>query len=261
MATTFDPGYVCRQCGRELRTDVTDGAAVRCPDCGLRIPVVEGVPRFPVPSGAASPASIFDRLAPLYESPLWFWPLYRFVGGPAAPLDDRERIASLLDLEGGEAVLDVACGTGRLTRRLAPAVASVLGVDVSGRMLERAQRTASRAGIENVAFARMSADDLWLETDAVDRVVCSWALHLFPDVAAALEESHRVLRPGGRFVAATLAEAYVLDLAPVRAVAREVLDAEPFTVADLHDRLRAAGFADASFDRRGAALFVEARAA
>lgn len=254
---TIDPEYVCRRCSRRLPAN---GDAIRCPACGLRIPVADGVLRFPVPKGAASPASTFDRLAPIYESPLWFWPLYRFIGGPFAPWDDRDRIASALALAGEESVLDVACGTGRLTRRLAPEVASIVGVDVSTAMLERARRSARREGIENAAFARMSADELWLEANAVDRVVCSWALHLFPDVAAVLEEIRRVLRSGGRFVAATLAEEYVLDLAPVTGIARVVLEADPFSVADLREQLRAAGFEDPTFDRRGAALFVQADA-
>lgn len=274
----IDSAYRCRRCGRRLSR--RDGE-LSCPNCGATIPIVDGIPRFPVPDGVgdSSHETFFDRLAPVYETPVWFRPLYRFIGGATAPRDDRSTIASMLDLEvrveteaaiEGESeekgeteaptVLDIACGTGRIARRVAADAGAVLGVDISGEMLERAQRYAAREGVETVAFARMSADRLWLEADAFDRVACCWALHILPDVAAALDETHRVLRPGGRFVGTTLVDEYVLDLAPVRAVARGTLGAEPFTVSELREALRAAGFSAIEFNRRGAALFFRARA-
>ena len=260
-ATEPKPGYGCRRCGRRLSRRDGDLA---CPNGDATVPVVDGIPRFPLPDSAdsASPdhETVFDRLAPIYETPLWFAPLYRFVGGPAAPRNDREAIASLLELEpeSGAAVLDVACGTGRITRRVAPDAGTVVGVDISAGMLERARRYAAREGVENATFARMSADELWFDADAFDRVSCCWALHIFPDVDAVLDEIRRVLRPGGRFVGTALVEGYVLELPPVRAVARGVLDAEPFAVDDLRERLRNAGFSGIDFDRRGATLFFRA---
>ncbi|WP_229380065.1 class I SAM-dependent methyltransferase [Haloterrigena salifodinae] len=217
--------------------------------------------------------TFFDRLAPVYETPVWFQPLYRFVGGATAPRDDRSTIASMLGLEAesgtesaaegdteAPSVLDVACGTGRITRHVARDAASVLGVDISGGMLERAQRYAAREGLKNVAFARMSADELWVDDGAFDRVACCWALHLFPDVDAALAELHRVLRSSGRLVGTTIVDEYVLGAAPVRAVARLTVGAEPFDVDSFRTRLRKAGFSSLEFDRRGAALFFRAQA-
>ena len=261
-----DRAYGCRRCGRRL---ARRNGELACPSCGVTVPIVDGIPRFPVPDdvGESSHETFFDRLAPIYESPLWFAPLYRFIGGANAPRDDRSTIAAMLDLESereaepdAPTVLDVACGTGRVTRRVAADAASVLGVDVSGGMLERARRYAARDGLENVEFARMSADQLWIAADAFDRAACCWALHVFPDVPAALAEIHRVLEPGGRFVGTTIVDEYVLDVAPVRAVARLTLDVEPFAVGVFRDRLRAAGFSSIEFDRRGAALFFQARA-
>ncbi|QSX00437.1 methyltransferase domain-containing protein [Haloterrigena alkaliphila] len=265
-----DPAYGCRRCGQRLSRR---GGELSCPDCGETIPIADGIPRFPVPDGVgeSSHETFFDRLAPIYETPIWFRPLYRFLGGAAAPRDDRSMIASMLDLETGAettitddpdapTVLDVACGTGRVARHVAADAGFVLGVDISAGMLERARRYAARDGSSNIAFARMSADRLWLEADAFDRVACCWALHVLPDVAAALAEAHRVLRPGGRFVGTTIVAEYVLDAAPVRAVARRAVGAEPFDVDDLRNHLRKAGFSSLEFDRRGAALFFRARA-
>lgn len=254
----LEPAYVCRRCDRRLER--RDGE-LACPACAVDVPVVDGIPRFPVPGGGTDSEAAFDLLAPIYETPLWFAPLYRFVGGPRAPWSDRERIADLLALEGGELqVLDVACGTGRITRTIADDAGAVVGVDLSAKMLERARRYAVREGIDDVAFARMSADDLWFDADRFDRVNCSWALHLFPDVDAALAEMHRVLRPDGRFVATVLVEEYVLDVLPVRAVAEAVIDADPFAPGEFEQRLHAAGFGSVDVDRRGATLFVTAEA-
>ncbi|GAB3671268.1 class I SAM-dependent methyltransferase [Halopiger thermotolerans] len=268
-ATAIEPAYACGRCGRRLSRRKSpgpdEGDALVCPNGDATVPIVDGIPRFPVPDTAHE--TLFDRLAPIYESAFWFDPLYRFVGGPAAPRDDRETVVELLELDDagtgdGDAptVLDVACGTGRIARAVGAAgvEATVVGIDVSAGMLERATRYASRDGVD-VAFARMSADDLWVDADAFDRATCCWALHLLPDPDAVLEEIARVLRPGGLFVGTTLVEDYVLDLLPVRATAKGVLDVEPFDATELRRRLREAGFSSVEFDRRGAALFFRAR--
>lgn len=278
-ATEPEPPYGCRQCGRGLSRRDDE---LRCPNGDVTVPIVDEIPHFPVPDSAeeSSHETLFDRLAPIYETPLWFAPLYRFIGGPAAPRDDRSTVAAMLELDAVDdrdrsdlendtasateddapTVLDVACGTGRITRRVAADAGPVVGIDISAGMLERARRYAAREGIENATFARMSADRLWFDAGAFDRVTCCWALHIFPDVDAALGEIRRVLRPGGRFVGTALVEDYVLEWPPVRAVARGVLDAEPFAAADLRDRLGEAGFSGIEFDRRGATLFFRADA-
>lgn len=261
--TATEPPYACRRCGRRLSWRDEDGALV-CPDGDATVPTVDGIPRFPIPGADGSHETLFDRLAPIYETPLWFQPLYRFVGGFGAPRDDRETVVEMLELEEtnvpeGDAptVLDVACGTGRIARAIG-ADADIVGIDISAGMLERATRYAARDGVD-VAFARMSADDLWFDADAFDRATCCWALHLLPDPDAVLEEIARVLRSDGMFVGTTLVDDYVLELLPVRATAKGVLDVEPFDATDLRRRLRTAGFSSVEFDRRGAALFFRAR--
>ncbi|RKD95979.1 class I SAM-dependent methyltransferase [Halopiger aswanensis] len=265
-ATATEPRYACRRCGRRLsrrKSGGEDDDAFVCPNGDATVSVVDGIPRFPVPDD--SHETLFDRLAPIYESPFWFDPLYRFVGGPGAPRDDRELVVEMLELENtnvadGDAptVLDVACGTGRIARTVA-ADAAVVGIDIAAGMLERATRYAARNGLDGIAFAQMSADELWFDADAFDRGTCCWALHLLPDPDVVLEEIGRVLRSGGVFVGTTLVEDYVLELLPVRATAKGVLDVEPFDATDLRQRLRAAGFSSVEFDRRGAALFFRAR--
>lgn len=88
-------------------------------------------------------------------------------------------------------LLDVACGTGIVTRRLLRAERTVLGVDRSPGMLGLAA--------ERVPGGVVCGDAtrLPLASVSVDAVVSVWLLHLLPDPVAVLTEAARVLRPGG----------------------------------------------------------------
>jgi ubiquinone/menaquinone biosynthesis C-methylase UbiE len=102
-------------------------------------------------------------------------------------------------LSPGECVLDVASGTGRVSLQAAQAVGamgSVLGVDLSARMVDAAQRRS----LPNTRFARMDAQQLALPDTQFDVVLCSLGLMYLPDPGRALREMRRVLRPGGRLV-------------------------------------------------------------
>jgi ubiquinone/menaquinone biosynthesis C-methylase UbiE len=109
----------------------------------------------------------------------------------------------------GERVLDVACGTGLVAVDAAGAVGPegrVLGVDLSGRMVEAAQRRAQAAQLPNLRFERMDAEALALPDAGVDVVLCALGLMYVPDVRHALREMRRVLRPGGRVALAVWGE-------------------------------------------------------
>ena len=99
----------------------------------------------------------------------------------------------------GEQVLDLACGTGHVTLQAAHAVGvqgSVVGVDLSARMVDTAQHRA----LPNTRFLRMDAQRLALPDQQFDVVLCSLGLMYVPDPALALREMQRVLKPGGRLV-------------------------------------------------------------
>lgn len=102
-----------------------------------------------------------------------------------------------------EQVLDVACGNGQITLPAAEAVGaqgSVIGVDLSQRMVDTAGQRARQRQLSNVSFARMDAAQLALPAGRFDLVLCSLGLMYVPDPAQALREMARVLRPGGRVV-------------------------------------------------------------
>ena len=246
--------FTCPACGGPVTR--RDGA-LSCANCPESVPVVDGIPRYPVAVDRPAMPAVFDALAPIYETPMWFPVMYRLIGGPGAPADDRAAIADGLDAGGGD-VLDVACGTGRFTRYVASEASVAWGIDVSDGMLRTAARRAERAGLGNVAFARMDAGDLRFESGRFDCVACCWALHLFPDRRTVLEEVGRVLKPGGRFAGTTLTDGSVLALPGAREGLGRTIGAHVFDSEELRTLLLEAGFTDVGLDRRGAALFFGA---
>lgn len=96
--------------------------------------------------------------------------------------------------------LDIATGTGFTALALAPQVHEVVGTDVSPGMLEQAARRAKETGVRNVAWREARADAQPFPNGYFDLVTCRIAAHHFPRVAAFLQETVRVLRPGGVFV-------------------------------------------------------------
>ena len=118
----------------------------------------------------------------------------------------QERLLATAALQNGERVIDIACGTGLVTFPAACAVGAdghVLATDISQRMVERVEHDARARGITHVTTRRLGAEQLDEVPDqAFDAALCALGLMYVPDVAAALGQMHRVLRPGGRAVAA-----------------------------------------------------------
>ena len=119
------------------------------------------------------------------------------------------RMLACAGLAPGERVLDVACGTGLVSFAAARAVGvqgSVVGVDLSGEMVDAARRRAAQTHSLHATFARMDAESLALPDGGFDVVLCALGLMYVPDPKRALREMRRVLRPGGRLVAAVWGE-------------------------------------------------------
>lgn len=101
----------------------------------------------------------------------------------------------------GVRALDIGCGAGYpslVAARLVAPGGSVVATDVSPRMLEAAAHAAQRAGVHNISFLEMDAEDLRLESLSFDTVTNTFGLMFYPDPARAIAEVYRVLFPGGR---------------------------------------------------------------
>lgn len=169
-------------------------------------------------------ARSFDVVSRVYDNGL----LQRFAYRP-----NHEAALSALRRHAARRVLDVGCGTGILTTRIATQLAPevVYGCDASEGMLEKARRRSS-----DVRWIRGVAERLPLEDGAVDAVVTTEAFQFF-DKPLALREFHRVLAPGGHVVIAVITP----TLPPLPLVARLGPASWP-TRAQLRELLHDAGF-------------------
>jgi ubiquinone/menaquinone biosynthesis C-methylase UbiE len=98
--------------------------------------------------------------------------------------------------------VDLGCGSGQVTLALAKQCASVLGVDVSEKMITLLLDNARREGVSNVEGRAVPIERLGLAEASVDLVVSNYALHHLRDrdKQAAVDEAFRWLVPGGRLV-------------------------------------------------------------
>ena len=112
-----------------------------------------------------------------------------------------ETLLATLDIQPGQHVLDVACGTGEPGLTLArrhPHV-QLTAIDAAAGMITAAKRKAAREGLANMQFTCMPAEHLTFNAAMFDRVLCRFGVMLFENQLQGLAEMLRVLKPGGRF--------------------------------------------------------------
>jgi ubiquinone/menaquinone biosynthesis C-methylase UbiE len=130
-------------------------------------------------------------------------PVYDFWGG-LTETRAREKALALARIRDGEAVLEVAVGTGLTFLEILKANPSGenVGIDLTPAMLARAQRKAARSGVKNYQLTIGDAFALQFPNRHFDLLMNSYMFDLLPenDFLAVLAEFKRVLKPGGRLV-------------------------------------------------------------
>jgi SAM-dependent methyltransferase len=148
------------------------------------------------------------------------------------------QLVEIMNLRAGERVLDVACGTGVVTRELPARVGQagrVVGLDVNAGMLAAARAAVPTGSIE---WLEGNATSMPLPDATFDVVVCQQGLQFLPDKLAGLGEMRRVLVPGGRLVLSvwrSIANApgfRILEEALARRVGRAQATLPPFTLGN-----------------------------
>ena len=133
---------------------------------------------------AGSIPTVYDR----YLGPLFFQPY-------------AEDLAARLRVEGNAAVLELACGTGILTRELRkrlPSTVKLIATDLNEPMFQDA--SARFAQGEAVEWRQADACSLPFSDQMFDAVACQFGIMFVPDKALAAREAHRVLKPAGLFL-------------------------------------------------------------
>jgi ubiquinone/menaquinone biosynthesis C-methylase UbiE len=135
---------------------------------------------------------IWDEMAPGWERQNDF--LWR-----ASELLARWMVDAL-DPSPGQTILDIAGGPGDTGFLAAERGAHLISTDFAGEMTAVAARAAEARGLKNVECRQLDAEKMDLPDASVDGVLCRWGFMLMQDPAAALRESKRVLRSGGKLV-------------------------------------------------------------
>lgn len=180
--------------------------------------------------------------------------------------------ANSIDTANVHAVLELACGTGRVTRhlreRFKPPV-KLVATDLSADMLQVAETILNDS---STTFRVEDAQSLSFADNTFDVVVCQFGLMFLPDKQKGLREALRVLKPGGRFIFTTWDKTENMPLHKL--VFNDIIEpyfkkddtARLFVPFALHDTnvleawMRAAGFADVESERvvlQGGAPSVE----
>jgi ubiquinone/menaquinone biosynthesis C-methylase UbiE len=133
---------------------------------------------------------IFNSAADYFDAPaLSFW--NRF----------GQQTINYLDLQPGDRVLDVCCGSGASAIPAAIKVGDsgrVIGADLAESLLELGRAKARQQGLRNIEFLRGDCENLGFPDDSFDAIVCVFGIFFVPDMEGAIRELCRMLKPGGK---------------------------------------------------------------
>ena len=159
---------------------------------------------------------------------------------------------ALASLHPGETVLDLGSGAGLdcflAAQQVGPA-GSVIGIDFTQVMLDRATENAAKLGLANVSFRLGDIEALPLDDATVDVIISNCVVNLAPDKVAVFREAFRVLRPGGRLMVSDIVltrPASEVEMADLALRAECISGSLP--VDHYIETVRAAGFQNVRMD-------------
>ena len=256
------------QCPRCLGTVIAGSGpgVVTCTGCGRRAEVTAGFldmlrepgrpdPAAPTPAQKLMESKAFVRLYESVSRPFFT----RLFAGPRAgvpaPAQEFEIYRKVLSLDGSTGTfLDLSCGAGYFTLLIAATAprATVVGLDISAAMLERAAVTDTS---DAVHWARGDVRGLPFRDGVFDGVSNPGSLHLYADPDGAFREVFRLLKPGGVYTLSTFADS------PRRSAeyTARLLGVRRTDLVALPDDLGRAGFVDYTQRTFGDAFVATAR--
>ncbi|WIM85778.1 methyltransferase domain-containing protein [Candidatus Mycobacterium wuenschmannii] len=178
-------------------------------------------------------------VATVYER-LWR-PVAFYVASGVTTGAEQRRAAEALNLPGTSRLLDIACGPGNFTGKLAeqlPEDGLAIGFDISVPMLTRAVQDNSGP---RTCYVRGDAGTLPFDDETFDAVCCFGALYLMPEPFQVAREMLRVLKPGGRVAILTSYVSRVPGLRQVSEASAKVIGLRLFDRETFVDLFREAG--------------------
>jgi ubiquinone/menaquinone biosynthesis C-methylase UbiE len=193
---------------------------------------------------------------------LWYPLVLNLYGGLGVPsmIDLVQALAKMVALDEG-LILDVACGPGTLSRRIASQSKAVYGIDVSMGMLRKGAAYVERDHIPNVHFARAKAELAPFPDAIFNGALCGFALHLFPDTVSALREIGRTMKEWAPLGVTTFTAGNkgILRFRRIREHVQHSHGAYVFELSELERHLIEAGFENFQPQTYGSILVFGAR--
>jgi arsenite methyltransferase len=156
--------------------------------------------------------------------------------------DITHQTLELMDLQPSDRILDLGCGTGWASRRMARVATAgeVVGLDVADEMLRRAEQASSN--LKNVRYVWGSAEKIPAPDNSFSKVLSVESFYYYADQGKALDELRRVLAPGGRLF--ILINLYKDNHYSLRWVGELKVPVQALSEAEYLDMLRQHGFTD-----------------
>jgi ubiquinone/menaquinone biosynthesis C-methylase UbiE len=154
--------------------------------------------------------------------------------------DITEQTLALMDLQPADQVLDLGCGTGWASRRMARVTAEVTGLDVADEMLRRAEQAS--VGIDNVRYVWGSVERIPAADNSFSKVLSVESFYYYADQGKALDELRRVMAPDGKLF--ILINLYKDNHYSLRWVTELKVPVQALSEAEYVALLRAHGFRD-----------------
>lgn len=181
-----------------------------CRGCDAEWPIRDGYADF-LPRGVGAQAGLGPRLMHARPLALIYDKIWRpsFIalasGGRSDFGAELERVEHRLAPARDGVIADLSCGPGLIGRHLATSgqFADVIGLDYSRAMVERCVEHCRRDGAHAFHLVRADVGHMPFADGALAGAHAGAAMHVWPDIDAALADVARVLRPGGIFVAST----------------------------------------------------------
>lgn len=189
--------------------------------------------------------SVWNEIAPRYHK--------RWSSVADGPFQSTSKLVQLMNLEKGEKVLDIACGTGAVTKKISERIGregQIVGIDTSVTAIRIAKKwNGSKA---NLDFVNMDAERFVFAT-RFDAVTCQYALFFFPNAGKALKNMKNSLKKDGKIGISVHGNKVPFFSSILNAVTKFIPDYVPLgtpnldrfgTKSSLRDEVRKAGFTE-----------------